>query len=201
MNVRRNKEIKAVVTALTVAAALASGFLTVRDANAAPPSKKKSTVTVKRATKAKPVYVKMSGNRRAAEVRAQQLYSQALAQKAADEEAATVAQQTSTDDTTGVAASSSQAQTGVVNPYGGFVQQVNVPGFGGQGPVVVGNSYGVGGITVGGFSGPSYPAGGYGFGNAGGIGYPSSIFFNSFNNGGSVFGSGLPYGTGFPSGF
>jgi len=191
MNVQRNKEIKAVVTALTVAAALASGFLTARDANATPPSKKKSTVTVKRATKAKPVYVKMSGNRRAAEVRGQQLYSQALAQKAADEQAAAEARQAVVNEPTTVVTSNTAPQGGGYNPYGGFVQQVTVPGYGGQGPIVVGGGYGFGGITTVGGSNGFGSVGGFGFPGGGYVGNTSSVV--GYPSSGPLFGGGLQF--------
>lgn len=193
MNARRNYEIKAVVTALTVVAALAAGFLTASDAEAAPPTKNKSTVTVKRNTKAKPVYVKMSGNRRAAETRAQQLYSQAIARKAADEQAVADARAAAAEETSVAASSIASPQTGVVNPYLAYGQQTTYP-IGPFGPAVVG--YGpnpaISGFPFGNLSGSGYSGTGVVAPN-GGFGYASPIVVGNLG-GGPTFNSGFPYG-------
>ncbi|MBC7809360.1 MAG: hypothetical protein H7145_24765 [Akkermansiaceae bacterium] len=195
MNTKRNNEIKAVITALTVTAALVSGFLTIRDANAAPPTKKsaakKSTVTVKRAKKSKPIYVKMTGSRRDATNRAQGLYASALAQKAADEQAridARAAAATAAEEANAARVAQVQnnfPQVGGYNLYGG---NVTYPGVGGIGPAVVGGGYGFGGYGNGTYTTPLS----YNLGN-GGFGYSSGA--NTGNqNGGVYYGTGLQFG-------
>jgi len=89
MNTKRNNEIKAVVAALTVAAAIVSGLLTVRGADAAPQVAGKNRVS--RSHHRKPVVVKIAGSRRAAESRAESLYSGAVAKKDAARAAAVAA--------------------------------------------------------------------------------------------------------------
>jgi len=186
MNTRRNNEIKAVLTAFTVTAALVSGLLTIRDADAAPP--KKSTVTVKRAKKSKPVYVKMSGNRRAAETRAQQLYASALAQKAADEQAVIDARIAAQEANAQVAAQASATQqNGPVYPVATFGPQFSLPGGNNSGILVIGNGYGNGGTNFGGFTLPqnntvAYPT----FpGFTGYSGFASPTFGQGFSSGGT----------------
>ncbi|MBC8143788.1 MAG: hypothetical protein H7Y38_20345 [Armatimonadetes bacterium] len=87
MNTKRNNEITVVIAAITVTAALVSGLLTVRSANAAPGSKTTASkkAAAKKANAKRVVSVKMSGSRRAAINRALALQN-----------AATVAQNTST---------------------------------------------------------------------------------------------------------
>lgn len=196
MNTRRNKEIQAVITALTVTAAVAAGFLTVSDAHAAPA--KKSTVTVKRAKKAKPVYVKMSGNRRDAENRARQLYADALAQKAADEQAAEEARLVAAAEQAAAAQASTVSPVGpgnvIINPYNGYAQSSVFPNTGPFGPVVAGYvpGYGVNGFSAGGVFGGGYgvPNGGYGFANPGAVVVP----YGGYSNNGGFVSPGFPYG-------
>ncbi len=194
MTIQRNNEIKAVVTALTVAAAVASGLLMVQDANAAPPTKK-STVTVKRAKKGKPVYVKMTGNRRAAETRARSLYAAAIAQKEADAQAVIDARNAATAAAEANAAPAAPsgadyAAAGLPAPYVGFQQPINNPNFPNAGTVVVGGGYapiGFGGNNYGipqgynNFGGGLFSpggGGGFGFPVATGFGYPVGGFSN-----------------------
>lgn len=197
MNTRRNNEIKAVVTAFTITAALISGLLTARDANAAPPTTKKSTVTVKRAKKSKPVYVKMTGDRRAAENRAQQLYTSALAQKAADEQAVADARAAAAEANAPATASNGTNGVGANAQPGVF----SVPGS--PNTLVIGGGYSpfaYGGST---YIVPQSYGNGYGggFGNGGiivatpgGINFPGAFSIGSGNNGnGILFGGPFPY--------
>jgi len=136
----------------------------------------------------------MSGNRRAAETRAQQLYASALAQKAADEQAALdariAAQEANAQAANTQVAAQALAvqQNGAIYPTVTFGPQINFPIANGFGTSVIANGYAAGGNSFGGFVGPqnntfafpTYPGfSGYsGFAAPGGtqvIGYPTGF--------------------------
>ena len=192
MNAQRSFEIKASIAGMTALAAIASGLLTVSSANAAP-GEKKTTAKVTRAVKKKPVVVKMSGSRRAGEIRAKQLFAEAVAAKEARDnppvqEIGTPDVQPGTVST--VASNSAQPVTNqpVTNaPIGANAPNAIPlgPGVGNIPGVVFGNGFGNGYGII----GPPMMNTGNGF---------APVIINGFGNTGAVIAP-IP-GGGFPTG-
>jgi len=185
MNAQRRNEITGSIVAITAVAAVATGLLATRDAYAAPTkTKQKSTVKVQRAKK--PVYVKMVGDRRAAQSRADQLYAQTMSNIAAEREAQNRIQE----------------ENNAANNNSVVVNNGNDPNY----PSV--NAYeGVGGLGQGSLVSPTY-GNGFVFGSAGypGVNYgPNGSYTTNtvVYPGGLGFGFGnygFNYGTGFQIG-
>ena len=200
MNAQRSFEIKAAIAAFTVSAAIVSGLLTTRSAQAAPPTPKKSTAKVTRAKKGKPIVVKMSGNRRAAETRAVQLYTAAIARQDAEREAelAVAATQPTQDRGASETQAGTVARVGNMQTPAGtnFTPGITNPsGYAAYGSPLVATSngyansgysfgYGNGGYAV---FGPPVVNTGNGF---------APLYSNGFGGNSTV----VPYGNGIPLG-
>ncbi|MBC8137529.1 MAG: hypothetical protein H8F28_16730, partial [Fibrella sp.] len=155
--------------------------------------------------KSKPVYVKMSGSRRAAENRARQLYTDAVAQKAADAQAAIDARVAAAAAAAEANAVANAQNTNAARTGDPYAPQFVAPGFAGSNPPVIPGGYAATGYGVGSYGFPQsnnagYPGNGY-FNNSGFfspgvgvVGYPGAYSFGNQNAGGLSFGSGFPYG-------